>query len=578
MRFLISFVFLKLKMKILKEEKISRENKQNREISSEKFDINTFLLKRKTDFLIDPDSELHHFYQLSLYHQYLPYNLLEKLIKPLIEPVFLLILSQKNLQKTLFQEKNLEEFLEFREEITKEILLKYHGLFLSLQEEKNRDFLMNLSLFSTVLIVFRILLKNFTEKTKKFNKEFLYEFFRILFSTIYEMEISFSFIEKTAKGLYKDDFFEKIAVFAKEAKTEVKKEEKTESFLRKAFFFEDFLRKKEEISTESPFFEEFRRDLKGKLEFKKKKEINFVKNTEKIIVEKNSLKNVEFFSRKIDELSQKNGDFSSRKNSANSSGFLKKFSIKNANKTSASFRIFSRSSSQKRKPAIFHEKQPIFEEKPLILRKKSEKIRGFSAKKKKLEKETSQKMQRKKGVFLEEVKELKETLDFVHEQLKKTVVLVKNTKENEVFCRNSREKIWFLQEKLGNAREKEKNSSLSGSLEKKEEKIKVFSYEKIEKNLKKNQMKFLNEEKTCKKVGENDDFFEEMKEIMLNRKENQRFFYKKKKIKVFQQLRRVYYEENRSPDEKIEEIGAKILQKRENLVFFLKNPTSFKKI
>ncbi len=519
-----------------------------------KFDIKLLFMKIKTDFAIDPERELHEFYQLSLYHRYFSFNLLEKLIKPLIEPVFLLIFSQENFQKTLFLEKNLEE-------ITKEILFKYRGIFLCLQKEKNRDFLMNLSLFSTVLIVYRIVVRNFNEKKKEFTKEILFEFFRILFSTIYEMKISRSFIKKTTKSLYKDDFFEKIAHFEKDAKKEPK-DAKIENFHRKAFFFESFLRKSEEISKENQFFEEFRRDLKGKFQFRQKKEISFVKNTEKFTVEKNSQKNIEFFSRKIIEFSTENHF---RKNSINSSGFLKKFSLKNMNKTSASFRIFCRSSSQKKKP---EEKKPTFEEKLPIFLKKSEKIRGFSAKKKKkFEKETSKKMQKIKSVFHYEGNQLKETLDFVHQQLKKTRFLEKNSENTEILCRNSRVKAWFLQEKLKNVRKDEKLSS-SVSLEK----SKVFCLEKQEEN-RKNQMKFFNEEKSCKKPPENDDFFEEMKGIMLNRKENERFFYKKKNIKGFQQLRRALYEENRSPNEKIEEIEGKILQKREKLAFFLKNPS-----
>ena len=491
------------------------------------YDLENFLLKNlDEDIPIDPSEELSNFLKHDIFKHF-PSAHIQDLIKSLIKPIFFLLFL-KNYPKNALNHANLLKS-------TKSSLFSaYRNIFLILLNTKSKNFLINLVIFSSIVIVFLIFFKHFKDKNAQYNEKFLFSSIIAVYFELYDMKISQGFIENNLHCLYYPFFFKKIT-----KKDYIFEPISPKNNKDKDYVF-DFQIKNQNGISENPILLNFQREIHNIIKIKKP----FLKPIHS--------------STKIFMKTEENNE---------NMRFSPRFTYEKTKDLSPGFRIFSRSLSDKRR------KRKEIEEESIKLLKNSAieaKNLEFSRNHTKIIKNNDNLFSpRKKTPFemLKELEEMKEIVSKVNTEIRKDGYfsikspMFKEEEEeqekndiinekNEEFIDNN-ECSEVISENKKNHKFEEKFEIL--------QKPKKFDY-------------FITDYNFIEKNDENKGYFDELTENIMKRDKNELLRYEDKRINGFtRKFKRIFYEESHSPDERILEVEKKILQKRDNLKIFLKN-------
>jgi len=375
--------------------------------------------------------------------------------------------------------------------------------------------LLNSVLFSSILFSFHILIKHFQAKVS-ISHIFIASI--QIFNEIYGLAISRGFVENALKNLFVPDFFRRLLFLRKPSMPSqiIENPEEYQSFLD--FSLRNPALDPENIKENSSVWV-FKNEMKAF--FQKKPQFVNIKHKEP---EKNN------------ENKEKKACFSPR--------------LKKVDWNSPGFRVLNRNPEENlKKPDLFNKKPAFLKE---ISIEKAHEMHYFRTNSSKHLK--SEKIRKKSpDDFMKDLKDLKEILTSVHQDLKKTFFRVEKSEETE---------------KNGIIEKKEVISE-----EKMLEKSENMKFPALDLTENRKKLRIIVEEGDLRKENEeNHDILEEIKKVLLERDRDELMRFKKGEARDF--LRKydtIIRVGSSSPDERIKELEGRINEKKERLRVYLKS-------
>lgn len=473
-------------------------------------------------FSIDFSFEFDLFLKLKIINHDPPSSFKQR-ITSLLEPVFV-ILAIQNFPKMMPSDvySQIEAF--------KSKLIKIHRtLFLTLSTAKHKDFLLNALLFVSIVFSFEILIKHFQAKV---TRKMLVSGCMQIFSDIYQISLSSSFVEKGLSHIFVPDFFKRLLFIRKPSLLLPKK--KTESEEEHSCL--DFSVKNRvnlEKLRENSSFQDFKADIGTILQ---KRQVSYGKIKES--------------PERFAENQEKEQVFSPR--------------LKRIDWNSEGFKVFSRSSDENRGKGANKQKNDVRND---ILKIDTREMRLFRSGS--IKKTRNDKIRKKSPEeIMKDLRDLKEVLTKVHGDLKRTYFkpekIEQNNKNSEEMSNskeNSNEKSNenFSREKSNDEKSNEKSQIL---------KFPVFSLTETRKKI---TIKIEEKAKKIEVQEENHGYLEEMTKIITERNKDELIRFKTRGKRNFvNRYKKILTEGSSSPDDRIKELEYKILEKKEDLKIFLK--------
>ena len=156
-------------------------------------------------FSIDFSFEFDLFLQLKLINHNPPSSFKQR-IMPLLEPAYIILAIQ-------YFPKMMPPDVYSQIETFKSKLINVHrSLFLTLSTAKHKDFLLNALLFVSIVFSFEILIKHFQAKV---TRKMVISACIQIFSDIYQISVSSSFVEKGLSHIFMPDFYKRLLFIRK---------------------------------------------------------------------------------------------------------------------------------------------------------------------------------------------------------------------------------------------------------------------------------------------------------------------------------------------------------------------------